>query len=46
VRSSHAGRERLFEFDPDPLDGLRAYLDSVSKQWDQTLSRLKSLVEK
>jgi len=46
VRSSHAGRERLVEFDPDPLDGLRAYLDSVSKQWDQTLSRLKSLVEK
>jgi len=46
VRSSHAGRERLFEFDPDPLDGLRDYLDSVSKQWDQTLSRLKSLVEK
>jgi len=46
VRSSHAGRERLFEFDSDPLDGLRDYLDSVSKQWDQTLSRLKSLVEK
>ena len=46
VRSSHAGRERLFEFDPEPLEGLRAYLNSVSKQWDQTLSRLKTHVEK
>jgi len=46
VRSSHAGRERLFEFDPNPLEGLRGYLDSVAKQWDQTLSRRKVLVEK
>src|ERR1700739_3342264 len=46
VRSSHAGRERLFAFDPEPLDGLQAYLASVSKQWDQTLARLKSHVEK
>jgi DNA-binding transcriptional ArsR family regulator len=46
VRSSHAGRERLFEFDPEPLEGLKEYLNSVSKQWDQTLSRLKSYVEK
>jgi DNA-binding transcriptional ArsR family regulator len=46
VRSSHAGRERLFEFEPEPLEGLSAYLDSVSKQWDQTLARLKSHVEK
>src|SRR5215468_4247565 len=30
VRSSHSGRERLFEFDPEPLQGLQAYLDSVS----------------
>jgi DNA-binding transcriptional ArsR family regulator len=46
VRSKHAGRERLFEFDPEPLEGLKAYLNSVSKQWDQTLARLKSYVEK
>lgn len=46
VRSSQAGRERLFEFDPGPIKGLREYLDSVSKQWDQTLSRLKSSSEK
>ena len=46
VRSSHAGRERIFQFDPAPLDGLQEYLSSVSKQWDQTLARLKSHVEK
>src|SRR5215471_7415421 len=35
VRSSQSGRERLFEFDPEPLEGLKVYLDSVSRQWDQ-----------
>jgi DNA-binding transcriptional ArsR family regulator len=46
VRSAHSGRERLFEFDPEPLEGLKEYLSVVSKQWDQTLVRLKSHVEK
>jgi DNA-binding transcriptional ArsR family regulator len=46
VRSSHAGRERLFQFDPEPLENLEDYLRSVSKQWDQTLARLKSHLEK
>ena len=46
VRSSQSGRERLFEFDPEPLEGLKVYLDSVSRQWDQTRSRLKSSVQK
>ena len=36
VRSSHAGRERIFQFDPEPLESIQAYLASVSKQWDQT----------
>ena len=46
VRSSQSGRERLFEFDPEPLEGLMVYLDSVSRQWDHTRSRLKSNVQK
>jgi DNA-binding transcriptional ArsR family regulator len=45
VRSVRAGRENLFEFDPQPLTGIREYLDSVSQQWDRALSRLKSFVE-
>lgn len=45
VRSTRAGRERLFELDPRPMEGMREYLDQVSTQWDQALSRLKTLVE-
>jgi DNA-binding transcriptional ArsR family regulator len=45
VRSVRTGRESLFEFDPQPMEGIKQYLDFVSEQWDQALSRLKSLVE-
>lgn len=43
VGSSQSGRERLFEFDPGPLEELRVYLNSVTKQWEQTRSRLKAV---
>ena len=46
VRSSRRGRERLFEFKPEPVEEIRKYLDLVSAQWDQALGRLKSLVER
>jgi DNA-binding transcriptional ArsR family regulator len=45
VRCVRAGRESRFEFDPQPIGELREYLDFVSDQWDQALSRLKSFVE-
>lgn len=45
VRSVRAGRESLFEFKPEPIEGVRKYLDLVSTQWDETLARLKSFVE-
>ena len=45
VRSSRLGRESRFELDPQPLEELRAYLERVSEQWDQALSRLKTFVE-
>src|ERR1700726_2078415 len=45
VHSVRTGRESRFEFDPEPMDGIKEYLDFVSKQWDQALSRLKSFVE-
>src|SRR5271169_5991363 len=45
VRCVRAGRESRFEFDPRPIAGMKEYLDSVSRQWDQALSRLKSFVE-
>jgi DNA-binding transcriptional ArsR family regulator len=45
VRSVRSGRENLFEFDPQPIEDARKYLDLVSEQWDQALARLKSFVE-
>ena len=45
VRSVRAGRESLFALQPKSIDGIRQYLDEVSRQWDDALARLKSLVE-
>src|SRR5215471_2344461 len=42
VRSRRRGRESLYEFDPEPIDEIKQYLDLVCRQWDQALSRLKS----
>lgn len=46
VQSARTGRESLFEFNPQPIRGLKEYLDLVSEQWDQALFSLKSLVER
>lgn len=45
VHSVRSGRESLFEFDPEPMQEIKKYVDLVSEQWDQALSRLKSFVE-
>ena len=45
VHSVRTGRESRFEFDPEPIEEMKKYLDFVSQQWDQALSRLKSFVE-
>lgn len=45
VNSKPSGREKLFEFNGHPLNELRDYLDLVSSQWDDALSRLKAFVE-
>lgn len=46
VRSVRAGRENRFQFRTQPIVEIREYLDFVSEQWDQTLERLKSFVER
>ncbi len=46
VHSVRAGRESLFEFNPQPIMEIKHYLDMVSAEWDRTLSRLKSFVER
>ena len=45
VHSVRTGRESLFEFDPEPMEEMKKYLDLASEQWDQALSRLKTFVE-
>jgi DNA-binding transcriptional ArsR family regulator len=45
VRSTRAGRKSLFEFEVEPIEQIKTYLDRVSEQWDQALARLKSFVE-
>jgi DNA-binding transcriptional ArsR family regulator len=45
VRGLRSGRESRFEFDPQPMEEMRRYLDRVSREWDRRLTRLRSLVE-
>ena len=45
VHGVRAGRESRFEFDPQPLEEIKHYLELVSEQWDQALARLQSFVE-
>jgi DNA-binding transcriptional ArsR family regulator len=45
VSSRRIGRESQFAFRPEPITELRSYLDSVSRQWDGALARLRAFVE-
>lgn len=45
VRCMRVGRESRFALQPEPINELRKYLDTVSSQWDDALSRLKKFVE-
>ena len=45
VRGVRAGREHRFALDPNSIEEMRNYLDRVSRQWDEALARLKTLVE-
>jgi DNA-binding transcriptional ArsR family regulator len=45
VSSVRVGREARFAYRPEPVAAARAYLDQVSAQWDDALSRLKAFVD-
>lgn len=45
VRSSRHGRESIWQLDERRLRDVRQYLDLISKQWDDALSRLRGFVE-
>jgi DNA-binding transcriptional ArsR family regulator len=46
VRDVKVGRERLWEFEPAPLDEARRSLELIARQWDHALAKLKRAVEK
>lgn len=45
VSASRVGRESQFTYEPEPIEQIRSYLDTVSEQWDGALARLKSFIE-
>jgi DNA-binding transcriptional ArsR family regulator len=45
VSDVRRGRERIWELELEQMEAARAYLEHVSKRWDQALDRLKRFVE-
>jgi len=45
VRCTKKGRESVWQLNQKRLDYARRYLDTISKQWDDRLERLRELVE-
>ena len=46
VRSTQHGRESVWQLEQKRLADARQYLQIISVQWDQSLGRLKALVER
>ncbi len=46
VRGHRRGRESVWELEPRRLETARRYLEVVSKRWDDTLERLRAVVER
>jgi len=45
VGKRQSGRESLYQLQPAAIHDMRAYLDDISRQWDDALARLKAFVE-
>jgi hypothetical protein len=45
AHSARFGRQVVWQLDPRRLDEARAWIDQISAQWDEALSKLKLLVE-
>jgi DNA-binding transcriptional ArsR family regulator len=46
VRSAQHGRESVWQLEQKRLAEARRHLQAISAQWDETLGRLKSFVER
>jgi DNA-binding transcriptional ArsR family regulator len=45
VSNARNGRESVWQLDPRRIEEARHYLDVISKQWDDSLGRLRKFVE-
>ncbi|HEX6482997.1 MAG TPA: metalloregulator ArsR/SmtB family transcription factor [Ktedonobacteraceae bacterium] len=45
VRAQTRGREKRYLFDPTSLQTASAWIETIGKQWDERLQRLKNFVE-
>jgi len=45
VRGTRDGRESLWALEPSGLGEARRFLDVISREWDETLERLRAFVE-
>lgn len=46
VRSTRHGRERVWQLEQKRLAEVHLYLQVISKEWDDTLGRLRAFVER
>jgi DNA-binding transcriptional ArsR family regulator len=46
VSSHRAGRETLYELRPEPLGEAAAWIGEIGTEWDDSLARLRRLVER
>lgn len=45
VRGRRQGREHVWQLRQEQLEEVRVWLDRLSREWDEALGRLKTLVE-
>jgi hypothetical protein len=46
VHDVKMGRERLWQLEPARIDEARRTLESIGREWDLALARIKSFVDK
>ncbi len=45
LRSTRVGRERIWELQPEALGDVQHHLETISRQWDAAIGRLRAFVE-
>ena len=45
VKDLKRGRERLWQFEPAAVEEARLSLETIGRQWEQALGRLKAMLE-